>query len=164
MYTLVIIDMQPKFKAANNRRCVANCVREVTRAIQDGARIIVLEYGRRGNENGHNTKYAIRKLVKSYSEGYFLTKECDDGAYVIANSFNFDNLHFRLCGVNLGACVSATAQGLRGYFEDATIEIVSDAVHQPYAWQKDYAGYANHNWIPKNILENLYEDYNIIPV
>ena len=165
MYTLVIIDMQPNFKAANNPRCVANCVREVKKAIEIGANIIVLEYAQRRNENGHKTKYPIRKLVQAYEKGYFITKDDDDGSYAIIDTGIFDSEeHFRLCGVNLGACVSSTARGLRENFPSAQIEVVKDAVHQPVAWTKDYYGCMNSVWVPNNILEQLYNDWDIIPV
>lgn len=167
MYALVIVDMQPKFKASNDIRCIANCVREVRKAIECGATIIVLEYSRRGNERGHKTHEAIRKLVQAYENSFFIIKNEDDGSHAIYAQdvkLDPDNLHFRLCGVNLGACVRSTAIGLREYFPDAHIEIIADAVNQPKEWEKSYGGYENHGFIPANILQDLEQRFNVCAV
>ena len=159
MYTLVVVDMQPKFAASRSRRCIANCIREVQKAIVCGAHIIVLEYSRRGNEAGQKTTKGIRQLVKAYEHGHFITKGRDDGSDFICYyeglyNINF-NKNFVLCGVNLGACVKATALGLKYAYPNCEVSIVADAVNQPKDWLYDYPGHKNTEWEPKNILHNL---------
>lgn len=122
MYTLVVVDMQAGFNAANRHRVRQNCLREVRRAKQDGADIIFLEF--RFNEETH------KELIEAAGQRYFvLEKDDDDGSSQVASKVRSKNLHkhFRVCGVNTDCCVKATVLGLTDRFPNSKIDVVADA-------------------------------------
>lgn len=128
-YTLVVVDMQPQFEAAKSRRCVENVLAEIAAAKAANAAIIVLEYVNFGPTNSR-----IVKAVRSYDRGYFKVKCWDDGSDEVLSMCSICQLSrsFRVVGVNYGACVKATAIGLRshGYH----VEVVKKACRQPKHW------------------------------
>lgn len=132
-YTLVVVDMQPKFASANHRRVIRNVKREISQAIADNADIVVLEYKYHGQTNR-----SIAKMVRSYDRGYFVMKLCDDGSIPLSQVVEIHNLstNFRFVGVNYGACVRRTIDGLVsiGYND---IVVVEDACNQPIDWQDE---------------------------
>lgn len=129
-YTLVVVDMQPKFEAARIRRCVDNVLAEIAKAKADGAAIIVLEYRGFGPTNSR-----ITKAVRSYDRGYFVTKSWDDGSDEVISTCSIYQLarDFRVVGVNYGACVKSTALGLRGHKHH--VVVIKKACRQPQRWE-----------------------------
>lgn len=139
---LLVIDMQPKFRASNNLRCLNNCAREIRKAIRNGNRIIFVEY------NGEGTTHApLIQLVKKVDDyGYLLSyypkyslvgKTDDDGSQEIINHLRsmkrYGPYSFIVCGVNTDACVRKTVHGLAAR-RGVTITVVKDACNQPREW------------------------------
>jgi nicotinamidase-related amidase len=126
MYTLVVVDMQSNFKAANGQRVRKNCVREILRAIKDNAPIIFLEW-----EGYPATLEDLTAPVKDdkYKNYYVKTKVTDDGSAQVASLVSQHKLpkDFKVCGVNTDCCVHATVVGLTTRFSKATITVIADA-------------------------------------
>jgi len=125
MYTLVVVDMQPNFSASNGRRVRKNCLREIKRAMKDGAHIIFLEY------IGHGvTLPELMKPVNDYQYYCVKSKSDDDGSAEVQEAVfekGFMIGRFRMIGINTDWCVRATAAGLRNRFPNSFVEVVEDA-------------------------------------
>ena len=128
-YTLVVVDMQPRFEAAKIRRCIDNVLAEIAVAKSEGAAIVVLEYRGFGPSNRR-----ITQAVRSYERGYFQEKCWDDGSREVFQMCETYHLprNFRVVGVNYGACVKSTAIGLRE--RKHTVVVVKKACRQPRHW------------------------------
>jgi len=126
MYTLVVVDMQPAFDAANGKRVVDNCFREILLAIKNDFPILFLEFD--GYEDTHPK---LMDAVKNsgYANYYLRSKREDDGSDQIQKSVYDHGLprSFRVCGINTDCCVAATVRGLRARFANAPIDVVADA-------------------------------------
>jgi nicotinamidase-related amidase len=124
-YTLIVVDMQFDFRAANNIKTVANCQREIKQAISDRAGIIFLEY------YGYlSTKKELFSLVRGYDRAWSVTKFDDDGsldASTIMIHHNFNSDKIKICGVNTDCCVKWTVSGLAALYPKANIEVIEDA-------------------------------------
>jgi nicotinamidase-related amidase len=126
MYTLVIVDMQPAFNAANRDRVVSNCFREILLAIKNDFPILFLEF-----DGYYNTHQKLMGAVKSsgYANYYVRLKNEDDGSDQIRRVV-FDHAlpkNFRVCGVNTDCCVASTVKGLAARYPDSIIEVIADA-------------------------------------
>ena len=75
MYSLLIIDMQSYFPAANNRRVISNCKREIETAMEKRAAIIFVEF----NNCGPSIK-SLLSLADGYDRLHFAHKDMDDGS------------------------------------------------------------------------------------
>lgn len=125
MYTLVVVDMQPDFHAANGERVSKNCLREVEEAVNMGAHIIFLEYTYHAP-----TLPSLMKAVDGYEYHVVKSKGSDDGSAKVQEAVyekDFMVGRFRVIGVNTDYCVFATTRGLRKRFPNSFVEVVEDA-------------------------------------
>jgi hypothetical protein len=109
-YTLLVIDVQSYFEAANSRRLIRNCKREIRQAIKDKAAILLVEYDSCGRSSA-----CIAKMVENYNRGFVIIKDDDDGSSEIfdaVNRFDLPRSRFKVAGVNTDACVQDTVTGL----------------------------------------------------
>lgn len=129
-YSLIIVDMQAEFNAANGKKVIANCKREIRKAMKDNVGIIFLEY------NGCGTTHPeLMDLVDGYSKALFETKDEDDGseeAEFSIRSHRCNKTYIKVCGVNTDCCVKYTVRGLTARFSRATIEVIGDACASDY--------------------------------
>jgi nicotinamidase-related amidase len=131
-YCLAVVDMQHDFVASRKPGLAGKIAKLVKKAMQDDAVVILLEYVGYGP-----TKPTIKKALGNYKKGYVVCKEDDDGSNEIAKvlkhrenkCFGTPSSYVRLCGVNLGACVEATAGGLSE--RDIPVTLIEDACNQP---------------------------------
>lgn len=126
-YTLLVIDVQPYFDAANNRRVISNCKREIRKAMSDKAAIILVEYIGCGRSNS-----GITKMVEKYDRGFVVLKDDDDGSDEISNvieHFKLPKSRIKVTGVNTNACVQDTVTGMVSKYANKrlSISIVADA-------------------------------------
>ena len=134
MYTLVVVDVQPDFYAANGKQFLLNCKREIRQAMKDNAGIVFLEYYGCGP-----TKIELRKLVDGYERAYFDTKDEDDGSLevsVLLRKYYLNKKNVRVIGVNTDCCVRSTVEGLTAQLLNANITVVADACASDF----DHAG------------------------
>lgn len=147
MYTLVMVDMQPGFEAANDKRTIKNCIKYIKRAKRDMATIIVMEYGydEECSKFG-KTHEEIRKHLENYKWQLRIVKERDDGSMFLLNNKKFQEMDcerhdVRFCGVNTTACVARTIQGMIDRLEIRNPKVLLDACNQPsgiYGFSKSY--------------------------
>lgn len=129
-YSLILIDMQPYFQAATNRRVLTNCKRELADAINVRAGIIFVEY-----EGCGLTSKALCRLTQNYDRTFTVSKGTDDGSREVHNLILDHNLaakRLRVCGVNTDCCVLATVRGLTARMPRSTIEVIGDACNSDY--------------------------------
>lgn len=130
MYTLVLVDMQPYFEAANSRRVRANCKREIEKAMDRRAAIIFVEF----NNCGPTVKSLI-EMTDDYDRRFFAYKDCDDGSAEVSDVINVNGLaakKLKVCGVNTDCCVKATVTGLTARLPNANIQVIGDACNSDY--------------------------------
>jgi hypothetical protein len=126
-YTLVVVDMQEEFSAANHVETIIAVEEAIIQAIQDYANIIFLEFIGCGR-----TMDRIYSLVDSYHQVFFLKKPSCDGSLFINrlnSAFNLQEVHFKIVGVNTDACVLDTVYGLNRQYPDSVIEVIEKAVN-----------------------------------
>lgn len=125
MPALVIVDMQPtEFRAAKSPHLQQVVVAEVERYRRLGAPIIVVEYGVLPEKGSMGpTALAIRRALRGYTRTCRVLKYSNNGALVVDQALRgmTRGRKVRVCGVNTGACVFATAKGLKdlGYEVEA---------------------------------------------
>jgi nicotinamidase-related amidase len=126
MYTLVVIDMQATFIAANNRRVRNNCKREILNAMLCGASIIFVEYVCQGP-----TIPGLLKLTDSYRKTFIVRKSQTDGSQEVLKTIKDHRLpkdHIKVCGVYTGCCVVETVAQLRTMlFRKFKLKVIGDA-------------------------------------
>lgn len=125
MYTLVVVDMQPYFKAATGKRVRENCLREIIKAVEDNASIIFLEF-----EGYERTLPELMAPVQNaYGNYYVQLKGIDDGSLEVEETVRKHDLPkiFRVCGINTDCCVAATVRGLTARFPKSSIDVIADA-------------------------------------
>lgn len=121
-YTLVVVDMQSRFNAANGERVRKNCLREIMKAIKNELPIIFLEW--------EGEEVTLPELTKPCKDNFYVeTKRTDDGSNEVQKLVIAHKLprNFRVCGVNTDCCVRATVVGLTARFSSATIDVIADA-------------------------------------
>lgn len=127
MPTLVIIDMQEKFKTPNNPRTIAACEREIEYAINNGYYIVFLEYQGYGP-----TLPVLVEKTKNYNLVSFISKNFNDGGQEVFNEIKHNSqflCEIRVCGVNASACVNETVITLNKLLESTSIVLVADAIN-----------------------------------
>ena len=133
-YTLVIIDMQPDFEAANYDWLVENIVEDVELAKRHGANILVVEYC-----NHCETHEKIVEAIGDYLNAYTIEKWDDDGSEEIIDAIEdyelFPKLH--ICGVNYSACVERTIRGLlMNDYPPDQIYVIFENCANPEDWEE----------------------------
>jgi hypothetical protein len=128
--TLVIIDMQSGedgFFTARDPATIRHVIRQVEMAKRHNWGIIVVEYMRHGR-----TEPKIMNKLISYERWTRVRKYRDDGSKVIltaAAKNQFEMKRFRVCGVNINACVFETTMGLA---KKAEVHVVKHACNASY--------------------------------
>ena len=148
LYTLVIVDMQPSFKAS---RAVVSAVEdEVRRAVSAKASVVVLQYRNRGR-----THRQIMDLLEETGVRYSVAwKDRDDGSDHVERiclDKGYERSVFRLCGVNTHACVKLTAVGLTRRYARVRIEIATAACNGP----------SSNNWKRFPRHRNIHLDFDL---
>ena len=140
-YTLVIIDMQYEFSSTAELALAGVC-NAIVAAKKSLNHIIVIEYKGSGD-----TLPEVKKAIGAYKRVSYRTKKIDDGSKEILDVVRRKKLprKFRVCGVNLEACVWDSVLGLieKNY---NFITLLSEATH------------TNHGVPKRDILQNL-QDY-----
>ncbi len=133
-YTLVVIDMQPEFHAANHPNTIIAVTREIITAVRNSSPIVIVEYRECGP-----THPAFLHILKDYKLKSRIKKPQDDGSKEVLRTLSrrkfYKNL--RICGVNRDCCVKATVDGLLYSSLRSKIEVVKDAcggMNPSYDW------------------------------
>ena len=122
---LVIIDMQPGFKAANNEGTIANVMGAIRKAKLAAMPIYVLEL------RPHCYQHTIEEIANeicNYDKSYFVEKEYDNGASVLIAAMSNNDMsadHMYVCGVNSCYCVRATVGSLNSSYDKKTTVLQS---------------------------------------
>lgn len=124
---LLIIDMQPRFEAANNMTTRMAVLREIAKARALNMPIIVVEFDGSGLSHAE-----ILEAVKDYPKHVRIVKGQDDGSTEILRACtlaSWEPVSFTVCGVNTDACVARTVSGLVDLRPTVVINVVKDAVN-----------------------------------
>lgn len=133
-YTLVIVDMQPHFEASFCEDTIAAIQREILTAQLLRKGIVVLEYGGAGD-----THPAILDMVKGYNRFAKRQKYGNSGYQQILTTCRkrrFAMSAFRICGVNLHACVYDTVRDLT-YHLEAKVGLVLDGINDRHQHHRE---------------------------
>lgn len=106
-YTLVVVDMQPKFSASKSPRTINQCKNAVIKAVKDKAGIVVVEFVGCGK-----TRPSITKFLKKYNGKQTLVlKDSPGGGEEVRRAVRHLSMcrKIKICGVNRSYCVKATA-------------------------------------------------------
>jgi hypothetical protein len=125
---LIIVDMQNYFRTARDRSTISNVKKLIKEFIEKRRPIIVLEYYFEDKNIGH-TLPCLTKILDDYYETRYVRKSDDDGAAEVMecleqNCWKVEK--FKVCGVNIGACVRSTVETLT-YEYNQTVEVVKKA-------------------------------------
>jgi nicotinamidase-related amidase len=140
-YTLLIVDMQSGFAAANDERTINGVLDEIHAAIALGAPIIVIESDRKKYGQTHAVLldalaaydpdlWTVETKFWRYNDQY----SPHSGALQVAEAcevFGYTTQLFRVCGVNTDICVFFTAMQLGKSFPASRLEIVMTACNVP---------------------------------
>lgn len=133
---LVVVDMQPRFRASCDPRTLQNVASQIRGAIARQEPIVVLEvavpdtspiFSRTHKElldildDVDNPAFWALKIKTTVSGGNEVLKAC--------HAYGFDQRHFRLCGVNTSACVYETAKALALSRPGSKVEVIASAVN-----------------------------------
>jgi len=151
-YTLLVIDMQSNFDAANDANTIVSVLREIAIAKERGCGIIVMEYRNHpdladiksimmGKNAYKDTHSPILDEIEDYNRATIVHKYECSGAFELRNfllepeccDFNIDK--FKVCGVNTDACVACTVNDMWEYFPDAEFHVVRDACNHDIDYQ-----------------------------
>ena len=124
---LLIIDMQPRFEAANNMPTRMAVLREIAKAKAMNMPVIVVEFD--GSGLSHQE---ILEAVKDYGRTVRVLKQQDDGSNEVLRACTvqgWEPISFTVVGVNTDACVARTVNGLLYLRPSVKIEVVKDAVN-----------------------------------
>lgn len=138
-YTLVVVDMQSCWDAANDQATITAVEREIRKARAEGRAIVLMSvpYWSPMDEEGLPFPHkCLRELV----EGYPLYRHVEklmwqDGASNLINACQHWHLpmkHWRVCGVNTAGCVHALVKELRNLQPQTPITIVQDACNSTF--------------------------------
>lgn len=122
---LVVIDMQPRFEAAECNKTASAIIALINEAKLAGSLIVILEY-----ESHGSTRPDIMEAVESYHNYKVTTKNTDGGGKEVQEFVN-GQTRAALCGVNYGACVFHTANELKKVMD---VLVVKNACNQPAWW------------------------------
>ncbi len=136
-YTLVIVDMQPRFHTSQKRATLYAVEREIQRAKELNNPIVVLEYDDYGL-----TDTRLTDAIGSYRLCRTCVKTDDDGSKEVLEACDnegYTTERFRVCGVNTHACVQSTVSGLAKKVRDCIVEVVKAACND--SPENDWAGF-----------------------
>lgn len=123
-YTLVVVDMQPKFRTS--RPVLEEVAWQVRLAKAAFCPVVFLQYKHFGP-----TCARLFDLVESNPALYAVyRKGTNDGSAAVhhaCQSRGFATNRFRLVGVNTHACVKSTALGLSQRFANSIVEVATQA-------------------------------------
>ena len=143
--TLVVVDMQPDFSAANNPSVIVGVTREILEAKRKKSGIIFLEYSDTGR-----THEGFSSLIKGYRHKARVTKDDDDGSLEVVKALRrrgFGSRTLRICGVNVDCCVFDTVNGLLHRLEQVQIQVVKDACGSEWDTGFDWRTFTKHRRI-----------------
>lgn len=131
---LVVVDMQSYFPAANNPDTIAAVEDEIRQAIQNGYFIVILEYLDCGRTIG-----SLMKELEGYSDYKVVTKSRDDGSEEVKKACDVRGLapaNISVVGVNTGACVRQTVEGLCRKYPASLVSVIAKACNTEgsYNW------------------------------
>ncbi len=132
-YILVVVDMQSDFlvgftddSVPNKTAVINNCKKAITKAMKNNNPIIFLEF-----EYFGKTIKELRDLVKGYKLKYTKIKEARDGSFKIKSvidEFGLSPKYLKITGIWSDQCVVSTVMGLRNFYPDSHISIISSAI------------------------------------
>lgn len=128
-YSLVIIDMQPEFKAAKGKRVYNAVMCEIKQAIKKRAAIVFVEFGNYNEVPHTRTRKGLRLATSKYDRVFTTVKLQNDGGDKIMNMIVKNNLSrkIRVCGVNTDACVVSSVRGMvRASEKKVKINVIAD--------------------------------------
>jgi len=143
--TLVVVDMQPRYREAIDTATLDAVERQIKLAISRNWAIVVLE-----NEpwrNGPTYRQLMRHLKDErdnwiYKRAFMRVKATDSGAEQVIEAcldFDYPMQYFRVCGVLLDACVKQTVLGILARVRTASIRCIAEAMNTDYdhkgAWE-----------------------------
>lgn len=138
-YTLVVVDMQSNFEAANDPTTIKNVEREVRTARQRGCAVLLLRipYWSPMDEQGMPyTHKSISDIVAGYDKAGTGEKLMwQDGACNVENlcaHYGFKTDKLRVVGVNTAGCVWALVNGLIERLSACEITVVKDACNSAF--------------------------------
>jgi len=143
-YTLVIIDMQKYFDTSQKKSVIANCRKEIKKAIKTNNHIMFVEYCGCGK-----TDTRLTNMTKGYPKKSIVTKKWDGGADEVTKKIQEWKLarkNLRVCGVNTDACVYKTVIGLRFNLPKSNIFLVKNACNTSRK--------TGHTWALKELKKN----------
>ena len=135
--TLIVVDMQPSFEAANEPNIIVGVTREILEAKRRNWGIVFLEY--KPTEEMGRTHEGFSSLIKGYRHKARVTKDDDDGSLEVVKALRrrgFGQRTLRICGVNADGCVFYTVNGLLSRLDQVRIQVVKDACGSE--WEKDF--------------------------
>jgi nicotinamidase-related amidase len=131
---LVIVDMQPDFKSANDRKTIDNVLIQIEKAREQDIPIFILEFINHGQ-----TSEEIQEALEGYYQVWFIAKGDDDGSRELITCIQ-DNAYivndFIVCGVNICACVYWTIKGLLKDYK-TRITVIKDACNGKWSHHID---------------------------
>lgn len=125
---LLIIDMQEEFPTARATEVVKACRREIWRARKLQAPILTVTYDY--DDEFLPCLPEIEQALYGYDKRYATNKRDDGGSKEVIEACVrnvLDTSLFRICGVNVGACVKATVTPLIDIYENSRFEFVYEA-------------------------------------
>lgn len=143
-YVLVVVDMQPLFRASLRPGLAALVARQVAQAVSDGMPVIILECY--PQMNGATEQSILAPLAGYDSLKHIVLAKCSSGGgkevYEACQLLGFNTEAFRFCGVNTTDCVFHTAEEVSRRYPDAAICLVEAACGDEFhpttqsAWQR----------------------------
>jgi nicotinamidase-related amidase len=120
---LVVIDMQPYFPAT--KKALRPVISEVKRAMKHEVPILLVEL-HNGYDDFGITHGSITRAVEGYPYVQLVHKAYNDGSVEVKKALDEQwglgkETALEVCGVNTGACVADTAQGLAKKGFDVTV-------------------------------------------
>jgi len=138
--TLVVIDMQPGFEAANDEPTIEQVLVAVKEAKEANLPIFIVQCV--PERYGH-TLSCIMEEVDLYDNVHIIEKYCNDGAPGVEKVVNENDLQVSehvVCGVNIGACVHDTVDTFINEYERDII-ILKSACNCHHIARQTYEDY-----------------------
>lgn len=139
-YVLVVVDMQPLFRASLKPGLIEAVAHQVQIAVASGMPVIILECWPEVNGPTHS---AIQAELAGYDslKHIVLSKRASGGGREVSEAcelLGYATTTFRFCGVNTTDCVFHTADETARRYPQAAFHLVEEACadefHQEEAW------------------------------